>query len=390
MAIASTIANVVGHGDTAKNLVSAIAAGLQGRRADLILIFASAHFDDEVERLVETLNEAFQPRTLLGTSGEAVIRNTLEYEHQPALAVWAAHLPDVELRSFHLSDYDDLARIDGDEALREHLGVPGGVNSHFILLGDPFSFGRGMLALLERLNSAYPGRPAIGGMASAGDSAKENTVIFDGEVLKHGLTGVGLWGNVTIDPLVSQGCRPIGRHLVVTRSEKNAILELGGITPYEAIQKLWNESPARDRELVLAGNLLIGRVINEYQPAFSRGDFLVQPMQIEKESGAMFLPDRIRAGQTIQFHLRDAESATADLNQLLAQPRARSAGALLFSCNGRGARLFAERNHDAHAVSESAGAVPIAGFFCAGEIGPVGARNFLHSHTASIGFFRPA
>lgn len=391
MIVTSAIANVVGHDDTAKNLINAVTSGLGGRRADLLLVFSSAHFDDEVERLVERVNEALSPRTLIGTSGEAVICNALEYEHQPALSIWAAHLPDVELRSFHFSDHEDLSRIDGDEALREHLGVPADVNSHFILLGDPFSFGRGTLDLLERLNSAFPGRPAIGGMASAADSPNENIVVFDGEVLRHGLTGVALWGRVTIDTIVSQGCRPIGRHLVITRSEKNAILEVGGITPYEAIQKIWNESPARDRELVMRGGLLVGRVINEYKATFSRGDFLVQnPMHIDKESGAMFLPDRVRPGQTIQFHLRDGDSAADDLKTLLSHPRPPAAGGLLFSCNGRGTRLFPDRNHDARAVTESAGAIPVAGFFCAGEIGPIGARNFVHGHTASIGFFRPA
>lgn len=391
MAVASAIANVVGHGDTAKNLISAITSGLEGRRADLVLLFSSAHFDDEVEALVETLSETLRPRTLLGTSGEAIVCNALEFEHQPALAVWAAHLPDVEMRSFHFSDHEDLARIEGDDALRDHLGVPSDVNPNFILLGDPFSFGRGTMDFLERLNSAYPGRPAIGGMASAAEGPKENVVIFDGEVLRHGLTGVGLWGRLAIDTIVSQGCRPIGRHLVITRSEKNAILELGGVTPYEVIQKLWNESPSRDRELVMRGGLLVGRVINEYQASFSRGDFLVQnPMHIDKQSGAMLLPDRVRPGQTIQFHLRDGESAAEDLKSLLATPRSPAAGALLFSCNGRGTRLFADRNHDARAVAESAGSIPVAGLFCAGEIGPIGARNFVHGHTASIGFFRPA
>jgi small ligand-binding sensory domain FIST len=392
MVIATAVANVVGHADTSRNLITAVASRLGERRADLCVLFASPHFENEIEQIVDSMGESLRPRAFIGTTGEAVINGECEYEHQPALAVWVAHLPGAHVSSFHFSAEEDLKRLEDDDAFAEHLAVPRDAQPSFVLMGDPFSFGRGALTLLERLESVYPGRPAIGGMASAGDEPGQNRVIFDGEVLRHGMTGVALWGNVTIDTVVSQGCRPIGRHLVITKSEQNIIYQLGGRAPLQVVNEIFSELPARDRALVQERCLLVGRVINECQPAFNRGDFLIRNyLGFDQNTGAMAVSDFVRPGQTIQFHVRDGKSASEDLQTLLTAPRGGApAGALLFSCNGRGTHLFADRNHDARAVTDSSGMAPVAGFFCAGEIGPVGERNFLHGHTASVGFFRPA
>lgn len=391
MTIATAVANLVGHADTARNLVSAVSAPLAARRVDLCILFASAHYEEEIDGVVEYLRDHLNPRAFIGTTGEAVISGECEYEHQPAIALWAAHLPGVHVSSFHFSTDDDLQRFEDDDAFAEHLAVPRDASPNFILVGDPFSFGRGALHLLERLHAVYPGRPAIGGMASAGDEPGQNRVVFDGEVLRHGLSGVALWGNLVVDTIVSQGCRPVGRHLVITRAEQNIIYQLGGRPPLQVVQEIFNELPARDRELVQQRGLLVGCVINECQPTFNRGDFLIRNhLGFDKGSGAMAVSDYVRAGQTIQFHVRDGTSASEDLRTLLSSPRGRApVGTLLFSCNGRGTNLFADRNHDARAVAEASRMAPLAGFFCAGEIGPIGQRNFLHGHTASIGFFRP-
>jgi small ligand-binding sensory domain FIST len=217
-------------------------------------------------------------------------------------------------------------------------------------------------------------------------------MIFEGQCLHHGLCGVALTGNIQIDTVVSQGCRPIGRHLVITEGERNVIRQLGGKPPLAVVIETLKQCSTRDIELARTGGLLVGRVIDEHQPSFARGDFLIRnPIGFEQESGAMMINDVIRIGQTIQFHVRDSESADHDLTSLLgARPRRVAAGALLFTCNGRGSRLFKERHHDARAVARACDALPVAGIFCAGEIGPVGRRNFLHGHTASVAFFRPA
>lgn len=387
--VATAVANVVGHPDTPRNLIAAISSGLAGQHADLCILFGSAHFESEIEKVVEALSQELRPRAFLGASGEAVIADGLEYEHQPALVLWAARMPRVQLASFHFSDGEELERASGDAELREHLGPPRDSNVQFLLAGDPFSFGKHIVGFLDRLASAYPDRPALGGFASAAEKAGENFLVFDGEVLRHGLTGVAMWGDVSLESVVSQGCRPIGRHFVITKAEQNLIHKLGGRPAVEVLTEVLNACSAHDRELVKRRGLLVGRVINEYQANFGRGDFLIRnPMGIDSNTGALAVDEYVRPGQTIQLHVRDSESADEDLRTLLSPRRDGVAGALVFSCNGRGTRLFADRNHDARMVSEAVAAAPSAGMFCAGEIGPVGTRNYLHGHTAAIGIIR--
>ncbi len=386
---ASALLTRTGQADAATTLVGSIREKLGNARPTLAVLLASAHFEDEIAPLALELAEKLEPRALIGTSGESVICGEMEYENQPALALWCAALPGASAVSFHLSQ-DDVKRLDSPSAMQEHLGIAAASDPHFILLGDPFSVD--VLMMLERLGDAYPGRPAVGGMASAAERPRQNAMVFDGQTLREGIVGVALSGTLSIDYVVSQGCRPIGRHLVITKAERNVIYKLGGQTALAAVNELLEACPARDVELARSRGLLVGRVINEYQAAFSRGDFLIRnPIGFDPGSGAMAVNDFIRTGQTIQFHVRDQESASEDLQTLLTGASTRPAGgALLFSCNGRGTRLFSHAHHDARAICDRYGPVPVAGFFCAGEIGPIGPRNFLHGHTASVAIFRSA
>ncbi|MBU0616373.1 MAG: FIST C-terminal domain-containing protein [Planctomycetes bacterium] len=389
MTVAAAALHATGQTDAGEKLAGEVAAQLGEKRADLCLLFATAHFDDELDKIVADVHDRLSPGAFVGTTGESVICNAVEYERRPAVTLWAAHLPAVRAATFHLSQ-EDLERLEEPAAWHDHLHLPAEQQPHFILLADPFSFN--LLEMLERLEQAYPGRPAIGGVASAGEQPGQNHMIFEGQPLHHGLCGVALTGNIQIDTVVSQGCRPIGHHLVITEGERNVIRQLGGKPPLAVVIDTLKQCSTRDIELARSGGLLVGRVINEHQPRFTRGDFLIRnPIGFEQESGAMMINDLVRIGQTIQFHVRDSKSADDDLLSLLgARPRAAAAGALLFTCNGRGSRLFKERHHDARAVAQACDALPVAGMFCAGEIGPVSRRNFLHGHTASIAFFRPA
>jgi small ligand-binding sensory domain FIST len=392
MRMAVAVVTAVATDAPAEQLAGQVQAALGGGPADLCFAFASAHFEDTLETLAEEIHDRLPARTMAGVTAEAVIVGDHEYECQPALALWAARLPGVHVCSFHLSA-EDLERLETPEQLQEHLNVPAGSNPSFILLADPFTFNPtpALLTLLERLEAAYPGRPVLGGLASAADAPGQNRLIFDGQTLRHGLVGVALWGNIHVDTVVSQGCRPIGHHMVVTRADGNIIYELGGRPPLEVVKQMLVEIGPRDRQLLQRRGLLVGRAINEYQPRFAARDFLIRdPLGFDAASGAMAVNDLIRTGQTVQFHVRDGATAAEDLDSMLSTVRRRPAkGALLFTCNGRGTRLFGHRHHDARMVQDAAGAIPAAGFFCAGEIGPVGRRNFLHGHTASIGFFRP-
>jgi small ligand-binding sensory domain FIST len=210
-------------------------------------------------------------------------------------------------------------------------------------------------------------------------------------VLDHGAIGVLIEGPIGIRSIVSQGCRPIGRHMIITRGKDNIIAGLGGKAPLAQLQDLWQELSPDDRALCQHG-LHVGRVINEYQGEFQRGDFLVRNvMGLDQDSGSLAINDAIRVGQTVQFHVRDSITADEDLRTMLQAAtkshEARPGGALLFTCNGRGTRLFPEAHHDARAICAALGELPLAGFFAQGELGPVGGQNFIHGFTASVVLF---
>ncbi len=234
----------------------------------------------------------------------------------------------------------------------------------------------------------------MGGVASGGLALRQSRLFLGGRVLSQGAVGAHLPG-AEVHPLVSQGCRPVGDPYTITRSDGNVIHELGGRPPLARLRELATALPGRDREL-LAQGVHVGMVINEYQAEPRQGDFLIRGVVgADPESGAIAVGDEIAVGQTVQFHVRDADSADEDLRRALERESTalggrRPAGALLFTCNGRGSRLFSEPDHDAGLLAKMLGEIPVAGFFCAGELGPVGGQNFLHGFTASIALFPEA
>ena len=212
----------------------------------------------------------------------------------------------------------------------------------------------------------------------------------DGKTFDEGFVGVSLSGEIEVETVVSQGCRPIGRPLVITKAHENIVEQLGGKPALVALREIVDELDAEQRELLQHG-LLIGRAISEYRERFGRGDFLVRNIiGVDQEKGALALADFARVGQTVQFHVRDAATASEDLTLMLEVQKVDDppAGALLFSCNGRGTRMFSALNHDITVARRAMPATPVAGFFAAGEIGPVGGENFIHGHTASFALFR--
>jgi small ligand-binding sensory domain FIST len=316
-----------------------------------------------------------QPDRVIGCVAETVVVGDREVESGPAVAVWLASLPE-PVETFHM----EFVRTSGG-------GVFGGyrfeetASSPCLLIGDPFSFPTDLL--LRHLNERVPGTIVMGGMASGGTRPGETRLFLDDRVVETGAVGARMPG-IGIRALVSQGCRPVGNVYTVTRAEGNVINELGGLPPMERLQELVATLPPQDRELVGRG-LHVGRVIDEYKSELGRGDFLVRGvLGVDPESGAIVVGDTIEVGETIQFHVRDAATADEDLRTLLEQEAEPAAGALLFTCNGRGSRLFTVPNHDASVVSKMLGGLPLAGFNCAGEIGPIGGKNFLHGFTASV------
>jgi small ligand-binding sensory domain FIST len=259
-----------------------------------------------------------------------------------------------------------------------------------LLLAEPFTFPADVL--LERMNEDRPGLPIVGGMASAAYSPGGNRLILGRQVFNSGGVAMLLSGAIAVRTVVSQGCRPIGRPMVVTKAKQNIILELGGRPALEQLKELFGTLTPEEQTLVQKG-LHVGCAISEYHDQFARGDFLVRNViGFEPEVGAIGIGQFVRVGQTVQFHIRDAQTADEDLRSLLSAARqtgSAPAGALLFTCNGRGTNMFDQPNHDAGVLQEIVGQLPTAGFFAQGEIGPVCGSNFLHGFTASIALFEP-
>ncbi len=356
---------------------------------DLAFLFFSPHHVADAGRLATLAPKRLAGSCLIGCPGESIVGNDQEIEEGPAMSLWLAKWnARVELTPFHLVAEETP---DGYSLLGWPDSLAGAepAKSLLLMVADPFTFP--VDGFLQQVNTDHRGLRVLGGMASGLRGPGECSLILGDRLVDEGAAGVLLQGPVKVRSVVSQGCRPIGRHMVVTKGHDNVITGLGGKTPLEQLQELWQDLTPRDQRLLQQG-LHIGRVINEYQGEFQRGDFLIRNvMGLDQGNGALAITDRVRIGQTVQFHVRDADSADEDLHALLqldlnAHER-KPAGALLFTCNGRGTRLFPEPNHDARAVRAEAGAVPLAGFFAQGELGPVGGQNFIHGFTASVVLF---
>lgn len=369
-------------------LARAIRKDLKDQPVDLAFLFFSSHYANRVDALSKVVGKELTPRHLLGCTGEGIIAGDEEIESDQAVTLWAAHLPGVRCTPLRLS----FTQEEGEGVVME--GWPDDLESGdeqptFILLADPFS--TPVNDVLSLLADRYPGSVAIGGLAGGGHDLGENRLVLGEEVFAGGLIGIAVSGPVSIRTVVSQGCRPIGDRYVVTKADKNVIHELGGAPALERLQAAF-ESLTGDERRNAHRALHLGIAIDEYRSRFEQGDFLVRNLVgADRESGSVAIGDMVKEGQTVQFHLRDAQSATEDLNRLLAAERTRHEqpplGALLFSCCGRGESLFARPHHDASMIKERMGAMPVAGFFAQGEIGPVGGSNFLHGYTASVALF---
>jgi small ligand-binding sensory domain FIST len=376
--------------DAARAAEEAGQSALQGlgRAPDLAVAFYSPHLAADAADMAQVLNGRLGAKALLGILGESVIAGSREVEDRPAVAVWlAAWDDDVSVDAFHL----DLEQTPDGPTL---FGWPDAMfeadpeNSLLVTFGDPYTFPAVDL-FLPTLNDDYPGLRVAGGMASSPTGAGTPSLILNGEVKEQGAVSALLRG-AKFRTVVSQGCRPVGKPMVVTKGQDNVIAELGGQTPLEYLRKLLEEVTPSEKELMQRG-LLIGVAITEYKDEFKRGDFLIRNLLgLDPRTGALALTDRVRRGQTVQFHVRDADTAGEDLKELLRSATTsgmKPAGGLLFSCNGRGTRMFPGPDHDANMVQGEVGPLALAGFFAAGELGPIGGKNFIHGFTASAVLF---
>lgn len=380
-------------GQTAQALITSVREVFGRTPIDLACLFFSPHYADASHELVESLYRQLAPRVMIGCMGEGVIGPSEEYEHKSVVTLWVAHLPAVQMAPFHLTfqeGHEPSFLIEGWPDALESLSE----RPTFLMVADPFS--TPIEDVFQKIEACCPGAPAIGGLASGGADLGENRLVLNDRIVEQGLVGVALWGPVAIRTVVSQGCQPIGERYVVTKAERNIIYELGGVPTLErlreTLQGLGRDlGLERGKQVALA--VQVGVAFDEQGERFDRGDFLIRGMVgADQRSGGVAISDTVTEGQTIQFHVRNPKDASEDLNILLARerrarPHSPLKSALLFSCNGRGRQFFGEPNHDITALQRQAEGIPVAGFFAAGEIGPVGGKNFIHGYTASVAFF---
>ena len=366
------------HPDAAEatgEVVGRVLDGLGGRREpDLAVLFVTPPHAAALEQIGRTVRTTLAPRALLGCAAVSVVGGPREVEAGPAVSLWAGFTGPVE--PFHLGM---AATPDGPAFTGWPTPLPDDAQA-LLLLVDPFSFPTD--ALLERLAEERPELPVVGGMASAARAPGGNRLVIDDQVVNAGAVGAFLGPGVSVSTVVSQGCRPVGAPYVVTRAEHNVVYELAGRPALERLQEV--AATLSDEERRLMSELVqLGRVVDERKAEFGRGDFLVRTVVgADPDAGALAVGDLVDVGSTTQFQVRDAESADEDLREMVAGVSADAA--LLFTCNGRGSHLFDVPDHDAEVVFEGLQGAPLAGMFCAGEIGPIGGRNFLHGFTASV------
>jgi small ligand-binding sensory domain FIST len=365
--------------------------------ADLGLVFISSAFASEYSRLLPLLAEKLSVPVMIGCSGGGVIGTstegqTQEVESEAALSLTLAHLPGVNLQVFHIMS-EELPDLDSSpDAWINLIGVQPSATPQFILLSSSFS--SGINELLQGLDFAYPDSVILGGQASAGGMGGRVALFCNDRLYREGTVGLALTGNIVLETIVAQGCRPIGEPMQVTKAERNIILELDEKVPLVVLRDLINSLSEKERTLA-QHSLFVGVAMDEFKLSLQQGDFLIRSiLGVDPAGGAIAIGDLVRPGQRLQFHLRDAEASSEDLEFLLERyqnqqtTQSSACAALMFSCVGRGEGLYGKPDFDSALFKRYFQDLPIGGFFCGGEIGPVGGRTFLHGYTSVFGICR--
>lgn len=371
-------------------LSESVLDALGGAHPDLALVFVAAQHRESWLELPRLLSERLGGSVLVGCSGGGVIGGGREIEQSAAVSLTAAQLPGVEITPFHLAPESIPPPGTPTRDWNAALGISDSSDAHFVVLPDPLT--SRAHDFVGALDAAYPGSVVIGGLASGSDQRGQHALFVGDDVHGAGVAGLALSGNIEIDTVVAQGCRPVGSPLFVTRGEGNVIHELDGRRPADVLQDLHATLSERDRQL-MRHSLSIGVAMAAGREVYRQGDFLVRNIiGLDGRSGAMAVGATIQTSQVVQFQLRDAKTSAADLETMLARyvtsGSARPAGALLFSCLGRGQYLYGQPDHDSSTFRKHLGAVPLGGFFCNGEIGPVGGHAYVHGYTSAFGMFR--
>lgn len=349
-------------------------------------VFVSADYAPNLADFLEIVQLHAHVPLLAGCSGGGLIGAGLEEEQAVGFSLLLLHLPETQVRAVRLpavGENDELTA----EAMLALAGPESPPDETWIVVANPFALA--VEPWLDAWAGAFPGKPAIGGLASGGRRG-DTAFVFHERTLVEGGVAIGFSGGVKIRALVSQGCRPVGEPFTVTGAEGHLVTSLGSRPAFEALDSTFGSLPAHDKALA-QGNLFVGLAMSEYLEEFKTGDFLIRNLiGGDPQAGVLAVGALPRVGQTLQFQLRDRASADAEMRHLLGEVKDSGAhpfASLIFTCTGRGRHLFSERHHDARVLAEVLGAHPSAGFFCNGEIGPVGSHNFVHGYSAALALF---
>ncbi len=389
MRMVSAIASQEEPGRIIGELTQQLRKGLEGDPADLLMLFVSTPLQKHFGGITGQICRQLGARTMLACTAESVLGGGREIERQAAVSAMAISLPGVTIGHFRFAEEEWPELMGEGKTLRARLET--GPDLRLLLMfGDPFT--TPVVHLRDACSREFPHAPIVGGMASGIMHPGETRLAIGDNIFSSGLIGVSFAGPLEVDCVVSQGCRPIGKTFVITRGHDNIIEELDHEPALRTLRKMIDQLPPADHDLMEQRGLQIGRVIDERKGNFGRGDFLVRNiLGIHRPSHGLSIGDMVQSGQIVQFQVQDARTANEDLRLLLEgelllsnAPR----GVLMFSCNGRGTHLFQTPNHDIQTLGDILGPIPVAGFFCAGELGPVGGRNFIHGQTVSLALFR--
>lgn len=370
--------------------VDELSRDVAGVQADLAVVFASHHYGPEFEGLIERLRGRVETRNLIGCTGEGIIGPDREIEGTPALVLWMAAMPGVRVLPFYV-DQEDLLGFETAEDWWDRIGVSPQQDCGLIVLPEPYSIDSE--ACLARLNEVCSRATIVGGLASGAEARGQNRLFLNDQVLRQGLVGVSLSGPVRITSVVSQGCRPVGEPLTVTRVERNVIHELLGRPAIDVLRGMYHTAAPAEQTLIQRG-LFVGCAVGDAGSRQTRHDFLIRNLLGVVGDSGLAVNALVQPGQIVQFHVRDAQTADEEMQSLLTDKVAEfgetPGGGLLFSCNGRGRRMFGAPHHDIQVVNRLAAGCEVAGFFASGEIGPIGRRTYIHGFTSSLILFREA
>jgi small ligand-binding sensory domain FIST len=381
------------HADLVKQTATQLLTRIGGK-ATCAFAFVSQDYREHLDEFCELIRLFAHASSVFGCTGSGFIGSGIEMESTKGFSLMLLNLPGTAITPFEFSQ-NQVIEAGGPSFWHTESGIGPEDADAWIVMTDPLSIP--IESWLADWNLAYPGVPCVGGLASSIQNEQPFTVFHNGRQVKGGGLAVALSGGVKVRTVVSQGCRPIGEPLTITRADRNLVLTMGSRNAFEVLSEVIGDLDDSEQELA-KGNIFAGLATSEYIADFKQGDFLIRNiLGADPASGAVALGAHPRVGQTMQYQLRDRNSASSELESLLRRVSAlktKPFAAMAFACNGRGSHLFGDIHHDSKAIVNALGPIPCAGFFCNGEVGPVGKKNYVHGYTLSVALFmdkaRPA